>query len=67
MGGRTKGMSAPELQPGARRTVPVESSGELRTSEDVRLWACEQFDGLLWQLVAMARDDKQRRAFLHGG
>jgi hypothetical protein len=44
----------------------MEHTGELAASRDVRLWACEQFDGLLWQLVGMARDDRERRAFLRG-
>lgn len=61
------GMSTAQLGPGARRVVPVmEHTGELAASRDVRLWACEQFDGLLWQLVGMAREDKERRAFLRG-
>jgi hypothetical protein len=60
-------MSSGQLGPGARRVVPVvEDTGELAASADVRLWACEQFDGLLWQLVGMARDDKERCAFLRG-
>jgi hypothetical protein len=64
---RTPGMSSTEPGPGARRVVPVmEHTGELAASPGVRLWACEQFDGLLWQLVGMARDDKERRAFLRG-
>jgi hypothetical protein len=61
-------MASAELGPGARRAVPVvEHTGELAASSNGRLWACEQFDGLLWQLVGMARDDKERRAFLRGG
>lgn len=30
-------------------------------------WACERFDGLLWQLVAMASSEDARRRFLDGG
>lgn len=59
-------MATPELVPGARRTVPVDSSGELATAPKPQLWACEQFDGLLWQLIGMAGNEKECRAFLRG-
>lgn len=55
-----------ELVPGAHRAVPVESSGELAHEPGARLWACEQFDGVLWHLIAMARSEKECRAFLRG-
>ena len=51
---------------GARRAVPVEPSGGLRADGPVLRWACEQFDGLLWQLVAMAETERECRDFLRG-
>ena len=57
-------MATPELSPGARRTVPVEPTGCLATDPDAALWACEQYDGLLWQLTGMARNERECREFL---
>lgn len=59
-------MATPELAPGARRTVPVEPTGELARSQKAVLWACEQYDGRLWQLIAMAGSEKECREFLRG-
>jgi hypothetical protein len=58
-------MATPELAPGARRTVPVAPSGTLG-NETAELWACEQFDGLLWQLIGMASSERECRDFLRG-
>jgi hypothetical protein len=55
-----------DLFPGVRRAVPVERSGQLTDDPGARLWACEQFDGLLWQLIAMARSEQECRDFLSG-
>jgi len=59
-------MATPELEPGTRRAVPVEPSGQLADQPSARLWACEQFDGLLWQLIGMARSEQECREFLTG-
>lgn len=59
-------MATPELVPGARRAVPVESNGRLAEEPSARLWACEQFDGLLWQLIGMAGSEQEVREFLSG-
>jgi hypothetical protein len=63
---RTLGVAARDLVPGTRRAVPVERTGELTDEPGARLWACEQFDGLLWQLIAMARSEQECREFLSG-
>ncbi|GAC1444341.1 MAG: hypothetical protein NVS3B26_16110 [Mycobacteriales bacterium] len=60
-------MATPELVPGARRAVPVTPSGALADEPSARLWACEQFDGQLWQLIAMASSERECRDFLSGG
>jgi len=59
-------MATPELSPGARRTVPVEPTGCLAADPAAALWACEQFDGMLWQLTAMASSERECREFLRG-
>ena len=59
-------MATPELVPGARRAVPVAPSGQLADEPTARLWACEQFDGLLWQLIGMASSERECREFLSG-
>lgn len=60
-------METERAEAGARRAVPVASTGALGGAGPLRLlWACERFDGLLWQLVAMAADEQERRAFLRG-
>lgn len=59
-------MGRQELVKGARRTVPVETSGELSPGTGAKLWACEQHDGQLWQLIAMAGSEKEGREFLRG-
>ena len=59
-------MSASDLAPDARRIVPVEPTGRLATGSTGPLWACELFDGLLWQLIAMARTEQECREFLRG-
>ncbi|MCU1589550.1 MAG: hypothetical protein JWP11_806 [Frankiales bacterium] len=59
-------MATPELAPGTRRAVPVEPSGELAGDRTAPVWACERFDGLLWQLVGMAGSERECREFLHG-
>jgi hypothetical protein len=51
---------------GARRAVAVEPSGALTPQTPATLWACEQFDGRLWQLVGMARSEQECRDFLRG-
>lgn len=56
----------PRLEPGARRAVPVASTGALTSTDGSPLWACEQYDGLLWQLIAMAGTEQECRAFLRG-
>lgn len=56
----------PELTPGARRTVPVAATGTLGEDTSARLWACEQFDGLLWQLIGMASSERECQEFLRG-
>lgn len=66
-GERTHSVATPELVPGARRAVPVERSGQLADGSTGGLWACEQFDGLLWQLIAMAGSERECREFLSGG
>jgi hypothetical protein len=47
--------------------VPVERSGQLGDPSAGGLWACEQFDGLLWQLIGMACSERECRDFLAGG
>ncbi len=59
-------MATPELVPGARRAVPVNPTGQLSDELSARLWACEQFDGLLWQLMGMAGSEAECRDFLRG-
>jgi len=60
-------METDRAEAGARRTVPVASTGALGGGSPVTLlWACERYDGQLWQLVAMAANDDERRAFLRG-
>ena len=63
-GRRTPRVTDPPLVAGARRTVPVASTGALAREPAAQLWACEQFDGLLWQLVGMAGSEQECRAFL---
>lgn len=41
------------------------AAGEL-AAPSPRLWACERFDGLLWQLIGMACSEKECREFLSG-
>jgi hypothetical protein len=57
-------METPFPQPGARRAVPVSPEGALSGDPAAHLWACEQYDGLLWQLVGMAGSKLECRAFL---
>jgi hypothetical protein len=52
---------------GARRTVAVERTGALAADGQAPLWACEQYDGRLWQLVGMAGSQRECREFLRGG
>jgi hypothetical protein len=59
-------MATDELVPGRRRTVPVAATGALGECGAAQLWACEQFDGLLWQLIAMASSERECREFLRG-
>jgi hypothetical protein len=59
-------MAAPDQRPGTRRTVPVAPTGTLGGDPAAQLWACEQFDGLLWQLIGMASSEQECREFLRG-
>lgn len=59
-------MATPDLVPGARRAVPVERSGQLGSEPSAKLWACEQFDGLLWQLMGMASSEQECQDFIAG-
>lgn len=56
----------PRPERGARRAVPVAPTGALATVNCTPLWACEQYDGLLWQLIAMAGTEQECCAFLRG-
>ena len=57
-------MSAPRPTPGARRAVAVAPSGALADDRTSVVWACERFDGLLWQLVGLVTSREEREAFL---
>jgi hypothetical protein len=59
-------METPRLSAGARRALPVQPTGGLAAGPSAQVWACEQFDGLLWQLAGMASSEQERRDFLRG-
>lgn len=59
-------MATPRTAPGTRRVVPVAPTGALGSCPAAGRWACEVFDGLLWQLVAMAATREEGDAFLRG-
>lgn len=63
---RTTGVPAPRPAPGARRAVAVGPTGALGDDRSSSVWACERFDGLLWQLVGLVTSPQERDAFLHG-
>jgi hypothetical protein len=56
----------PRPVPGARRAVAVARTGALGEDSSSSVWACERFDGLLWQLVGLVTSPRERDAFLRG-